>query len=244
MSRDRLKIILLELCWGFGKPKSQFQNRVRLFSRSAIGIAIAYLVFLINPQVVFSHSLTHQNYTIHSDHPLPAETFDVLKRADRLLQESEIFSRNDHHHIFLCNGPGWFRTFNPRGSDRLYATSHATGNIFIANGDPATDMAWKTSGTNIIRSLSGLIAHEVTHNLVRDHLGVLPQWRLPAWKNEGYAEYISIHGQKEYELAIAKDLPRTVKPNSIHPVYQGHLTRVLMGIGESTNRFEALMRAD
>ena len=40
-------------------------------------------------------------------------------------------------------------------------------------------------------SLSGVIAHETTHILVARRLG---EWRallLPAWKSEGYADYVA-----------------------------------------------------
>ncbi len=244
MNRDRLKTILRELFWGFGKPKTRFQNRLRIANRTCFAVFLVYVGCLVHPQILFAHSLSHENYTFHSDQPLGEETRAILHRADRLLQQSDLFNRDDHHHLFLCNSPGWFRAFHIRSGRWLYAISHPTGNIFIANGDPAADLGWKTAGTNIVRSLSGLIAHEVTHNLVRNHLGLFDQVRLPGWKNEGYAEFISIHGQTEYELALVKDLPKSVRPNSIHPVYQGHLKRVLLAMDEKQPSFDDLLKAD
>lgn len=244
MDRENLKAILLELVWGFSKPKSQFQSRLRAANRTLAGIAVLWLILIINPQFAFSHSLTYQNYTIHSIHPIPDEAKAVLERADHLLQESDIFTRDNHHHIFLCNSPGRFRLFNLRSGQQVYGYSHLTSNIFITNGDPAADLVWKTANTNIVRSLSGVIAHEVTHNLVRDKIGVIGQWRLPTWKSEGYSEYISIHGQKDYEVSLAQGLPAKVQPNSISPDYQAYLKRTLTAFADGPVSFESLQSSD
>jgi len=42
-----------------------------------------------------------------------------------------------------------------------------------------------------VRTLSGTIAHEMTHRLVADHIGEWAALRLPAWKREGYPDYVA-----------------------------------------------------
>jgi hypothetical protein len=51
------------------------------------------------------------------------------------------------------------------------------------------------------RTLSYFIAHEIMHTLVARELGILKHWRLPAWKNEGYADLVAKGGDFDYERA-------------------------------------------
>ena len=43
------------------------------------------------------------------------------------------------------------------------------------------------------RSLDVYIAHEVTHMMVADRIGLMAGRRLPVWLREGYAEYVARH---------------------------------------------------
>ena len=51
------------------------------------------------------------------------------------------------------------------------------------------------------RTLSYYIAHEIMHALISRELGIVKDWRLPAWKNEGYADLIAKGGDFDYERA-------------------------------------------
>ena len=44
---------------------------------------------------------------------------------------------------------------------------------------------------NNARSLSGVIAHEITHLLIRKKFGYWRNLTMPTWKKEGYAEYVA-----------------------------------------------------
>jgi hypothetical protein len=48
--------------------------------------------------------------------------------------------------------------------------------------------------------LSGVIAHEVTHNLIRKKFGLINSFTsLPNWKDEGYCEYVAGDGTLSFE---------------------------------------------
>src|SRR5262249_21942286 len=66
-----------------------------------------------------------------------------------------------------------------------------TGNVFVNKTDVAHDLVLRDAPANRERSLSGVIAHEVTHLLVRKKVGYLKNLLLPTWKREGYAEYVA-----------------------------------------------------
>lgn len=50
------------------------------------------------------------------------------------------------------------------------------------------------------------IAHEVTHTMVGDHVGIIAARRLPVWLREGYAEYIARHDTYDYEATRTRFL--------------------------------------
>ena len=54
------------------------------------------------------------------------------------------------------------------------------------------------------RSLSGVIAHEVTHLLIRNRFGYLKDLTLPAWKREGYSEYVAGGTLLDYETGMRR----------------------------------------
>jgi len=51
------------------------------------------------------------------------------------------------------------------------------------------------------RTLSYFIAHEIMHTLLARRLGIVKHWRLPAWKNEGYADLVAKGGDFDYKQA-------------------------------------------
>ena len=64
-----------------------------------------------------------------------------------------------------------------------------TTNVFINACDLDKDLVFRDAPAYNSRSLSGVIAHEVTHLLVRNRFGYFRNLTLPVWKKEGYAEY-------------------------------------------------------
>jgi hypothetical protein len=237
---SKLKAFLVETFWGFGKPKSEFQRRVRMLNRALIIPVVIYGYFAFFPQVLFAHNYTYENYTLHSHSPLPAETAEVMKRADSLLQKSDLFSRNKHHQIFICDGTAQFNFFFMRSGAGAFAIAPGTGNVFVQFASPQHDLAWKGSDTNVIRSLSGLIAHEVTHNHIRERLGMYGAFRLPTWKNEGFAERVSIYGQADYEREITQHMPGKIEAGYSNPNYRRFLKRVVEVMGPEPD-FEKLL---
>ena len=49
------------------------------------------------------------------------------------------------------------------------------------------------------RTLSYYTAHEIMHTLLARRLGIVKHWRLPAWKNGGYADLVAKGGDLDYK---------------------------------------------
>jgi hypothetical protein len=65
-----------------------------------------------------------------------------------------------------------------------------TQNVFINRADYRNDLVFRDAKENSQRSLSGVIAHEITHLLIKKRYGYLRNLTMPTWKKEGYAEYV------------------------------------------------------
>lgn len=73
--------------------------------------------------------------------------------------------------------------------------------VILNRSDIARDSVSSLYGT---RSLSGVIAHERTHIMVRRHLGLVAGVRLPRWISEGYADHVA--GESRLTAAQATQL--------------------------------------
>jgi hypothetical protein len=104
----------------------------------------------------------------------------------------------------LCNHRWRFVLFaNTRYKAGGLAYAPLSDNIFLRTADFDANRLVGYSGKEAAgaRTLSYYIAHEITHILVGRRLGFVRDWRLPAWKNEGYADLIAKAGDFNYELA-------------------------------------------
>src|SRR6185503_15919560 len=64
-------------------------------------------------------------------------------------------------------------------------------NVFINKTDVPDDLVYMNRAKHNQRSLSGVVAHEVTHLFIRQRYGTLRSMLMPTWKNEGYCEYVA-----------------------------------------------------
>ena len=75
-------------------------------------------------------------------------------------------------------------------------------NVFINRHDLEHDLVFRDAPDNNVRSLSGVIAHEATHLFIRSRFGYWRNLTAPAWKKEGYAEYVAGGSTLSYETGV------------------------------------------
>jgi hypothetical protein len=182
--------------------------RAVIFSALGIGIVfVSYLVLLSHPGLFFRHAFTRGGITLYSDEPIPPEaTGRVLDVVERRLARSPLAapSRVKDLRIYICNRRWRFALFaNFRYKAAGLAYGPLSGNIFLRTAHFDANRLVNYSGREVPgeRTLSYYIAHEIMHTLVTRELGVVKQWRLPDWKNEGYADLIAKGGEFDYERA-------------------------------------------
>ena len=127
-----------------------------------------------------------------SERPVdPAAMARVLARADGLLAQSPLWRPGLGRQVVLTTG-GWRWKVLSVGAGGAIALRRPFSDALIFNrSDVAADRVTNGVAIGGVRSLSGTIAHEMTHRLVAGHVG---EWRLamlPAWKREGYADFVA-----------------------------------------------------
>ncbi|NNM29306.1 MAG: hypothetical protein HKO57_07290 [Akkermansiaceae bacterium] len=142
-------------------------------------LGLVYIGLHLFPQVLFAHSLTVEGITVHSRTPLPEAAAASIRKATVLLRESEVGDELGKEDVFICGSPWMLRVFNPRGSSGFGISTPLTNHVFIAGADFESDTARRFGADYNTRSLSGVIAHEVTHGLIRRRLGTIRGERLP-----------------------------------------------------------------
>lgn len=170
-------------------PRTRLGRWVRRAERVFTVVGVAYLILLAHPQPLFAHSVTAHDITVYARHPLSPAAIDRLAEARALVNRSELAVPHRAEQVFVCDNPWLYRMFAPLAATSFAISQNFTDNIFIAEADMAADQATSSSGSR--RPLSGVIAHEITHGLIRQRLGYWrPLW-LPEWVVEGYCDYVA-----------------------------------------------------
>jgi hypothetical protein len=223
---------------GTGKQQARRIGRIITYSLGLCGLILASIIAA--PQVLaFPHQARIGATTVYAEAPIDrAAMARVLARADSLLARSPIYDAPVGTRVFLTSG-GWrWRVVALGVADSQGFTrplSDLVSDAVILNrSDIAHDIA-----SNSIRSLSGTIAHERTHIMVRRHLGQLRGIMLPQWISEGYADHIS----REPDVNDP-DLVRWRAADPNHPVffYIEARQRVEAALAANGGDVEALLR--
>lgn len=186
------------------KAKSKTHKILRYLLMSAV---VAYLGLLCFPQVLFAHQVEHHNFKVYSREPLDQNIHAVLDRVEARLAATGVNDPTLKPRIFIADRHGLYALLSLYVGSKSFAKGYAalpTDNIFVNKCDVARDTVFRNAQTDNERSLSGVIAHEVTHLLVRRKLGYVRNLRLPTWKQEGYSEYIAGGSLLDYQTGVQR----------------------------------------
>jgi len=137
----------------------------------------------------------------------------VIDSAEAKLAASEINTDEIKPRIFLTNSHRLYAVMSLFIGGNSFGKGYAmlpTDNIFINKADLGRDLVYRDAEANNQRTLSGVIAHETTHLLIRKKFGYWKNLRFPVWKREGYCEYVAGGSTLSYETGVRmwKEKPR------------------------------------
>ena len=172
-------------------PMTKFRLIYRIASTTIAVLGIAYLVLLAYPQALFAYSTEHGAFKVYSRVPLEPEIDRLLDVAETKLKTSPIYDAEMPRRVYLTNSHGLYAFLGPKAYNSFAHSLPFFDNIVINRTDVPADLIYIRRSFSNSRSLSGVIAHETTHLLIRKRYGTLSASLMPTWKNEGYCEYVA-----------------------------------------------------
>lgn len=144
------------------------------------------------PQLLaFPYAAQLGPHRVYSEQRITSAVRTIVAKADALAAGSPIANTSAHQPIFLTSGD-WRWTWLAANSRGAFALSRPGTEVIVINrSDPAADTVYNSSSVAGKRTLSGTIAHEMTHGAIRNRFGVTADLRYPAWLREGYSDYVA-----------------------------------------------------
>lgn len=154
---------------------------------------VAYALLLLDPSPLFAHTLRRGALIAHVDAPIPEALGDTLEEASRRLARSPLFDASRTHDLYFCQSDWRWRLFSHWNQGAAgFALAPLSRVVFLRRAQLDRDRMIGPSGRVVPgeRTLAYYVAHEATHTITADHLG-LAYHDLPVWVREGYADYVA-----------------------------------------------------
>lgn len=168
-------------------------------------LAIIFIVFILFPNLSFyRYHIKYRQFNIYSDVEISDEIFNILDKVEEKLKTSEIYDPDLNFKIFISSEFKSYSIFCPSLKDAFAATYPIINNIFISKTNIENNLVHRNANEDNERSLSSVIAHEVTHKLIENEIGIKANRKLASWKKEGYCEYISVDSTLDIKAGVKK----------------------------------------
>jgi hypothetical protein len=162
------------------------------------GLMIGAPILLLASPLVAPKLLAFPHYTEAGDSQIWSETpidqaalEKVMARAETLVSASPIAQEREPRRIFLTDGSWrWLWLANIyRGTFAL--TRLGGQNLIVNRADLAADRIVNNRPVGGSRTLSSVLAHEITHGVLLNHFGAIAMMRQPRWRVEGYCDHVA-----------------------------------------------------
>ncbi len=178
-------------------------RRMLLWSATALGTFVLGFAGLIAwPAPLFAYSAGTGKIVVASDRPIPAAGGErFLRDCERLLARSPLKAESSRYRIYITN-TDWRHHlfFLPAPDAGGLAYSFSGGRAFLAGANFETGRLIKWGYvTTPPRTLAYFCAHELTHIVVFEHLGLIASERQPQWVHEGFPDYVAIENRESFE---------------------------------------------
>ena len=205
--------------------KRQLKKWTKRVTATLVLIAGLLLLIVFNPYISYGRKTTTAHFNIYHKQPLDPSLPATLETARLLLKVSEFNNPDLRFDICLNDGalyPGIVRSIQGDAFAWGFYDKVVVGSTINYREGIAEFHGYRWN-------LTQLFAHEMTHCLQFDKLGLWkskPVARIATWKWEGYAEYVSRQGQDQQDLVEnirrlnatdEKEWAVTLADNSISP---------------------------
>jgi hypothetical protein len=179
----------------------------------ATASAILVVAVVVTPRLLaFPYKAKVGIYDVYSEVPLRPQIGQVIERADLRLKTSPLYSAERGASIYLTSG-GWRWRIASIGTGDAFAFTRPLADAVVINrSNVITNTVFNGQPIAGTRSLSGVIAHEITHTRLRAKYGLALPFFAPTWEIEGYCDYVA----GESSLSDAQAL-RLISEGNTHP---------------------------
>lgn len=178
---------------------------------------------------------------VYSSTPLSPGVADVIARADERVRASPLFRPGIlRRPIFLTDGGLRWRILSLGSGGAFGVTRPLAEHVVVNRSSIADDRVWNGSAVAGSRSLSGVIAHERTHMLIRARFGLIADRLYPVWVREGYCDHVAGGGTLTDAEAARLRAEGSAAPALFYYDSRKRVERELAASGGSV---EALFRA-
>ena len=153
--------------------------------------AVGYLALLAFPGAIFARTAIYGRFEVHSREELDPAIEQVLAKAESKLLTSPLYDETVQRRLYLTESHALYNFLSHKAYNSFANSVPLIDNVFINRTDVPADLVFIKRDYSNSRSLSGVIAHETTHLFIRKRYGTLSASLMPAWKNEGYCEYVA-----------------------------------------------------
>ncbi len=180
------------------------------FRLTVTGLLIAglLLVIVLNPFLTYANKTTHNNFTVYHNQQIDNLILGQLDQAQKIIKQSEFYNSNLQLDICLNDGSNYTKLVETIGG-RAFARGFYDKVVLFGSTDYKNNFV-ELNGYKW--NLTQLLAHEMTHCLQFDKLGLWkskPLANIPKWKWEGYAEYVSRQSNDQKDLS--KNIARLIE---------------------------------
>ncbi len=130
-----------------------------------------------------------------------------------LLRTSPLAEKPYHQKLFLCSSFTELTLFSPASGKAFAFNFPLLQNIFLAESVVSRNIIRSNTTVNNARTLSSVIAHKIVHSLLENKLGLITYRMRPAWKNEGYCDFIANEISYNYTQGL-QGICRKLAPSS------------------------------
>jgi len=176
---------------GKASTVGKFRRMYRIGSGTLTVVALAYLLLLIFPQILLAYSADYGKFTVYSSETIEPGITSVLDSAESRLRRSPLYDETVARRIYLTRSFGMYTLLSNKAYRSFANSVPFINNVIVNQSDISADRVLVNREKNNSRSLSGVIAHEVTHLFIRQRYGTIRASLMPTWKNEGYCEYVA-----------------------------------------------------
>jgi hypothetical protein len=166
-------------------------------------VILSFIGLIAWPDLFFAHSLSAGKIVVASDRPIPvAGGQRLLHDCERLLERSPLMAEGRQYHLYVTNQDWRHRLFfllRPDAGGIEYYFGFR-GNAFLsgANFETGRHVKWSYVATPP-RTLAYFCAHELTHIVIDEHIGLVGKLRLAEWVHEGFPDYVAVENRQSFE---------------------------------------------